>query len=123
MRELRYASSLLDHPVATQGAQVLQYLCEARKGTYQGPEEYDMSIPYFGRVRIRRPQSKVLQQPQPGPVSDYLNKQSSNGLVALETNVFTFGSFASSANFDMDVDWSSFIDDQICYDWSGNFEF
>lgn len=51
---LRRTALVLHCRVAEQSAHILDLLSAARHGAYVGPEDYTVTIPYFGRVRINR---------------------------------------------------------------------
>lgn len=66
-REMRAKSELLECIVSRQAADVLEHLYAVRHGVYNGPDEYEVVIPYFGRVCIRHPrrlQQRRHQEPQ-----------------------------------------------------------
>jgi len=52
--------------VSRQAADVLEHLYAVRHGVYGGPDEYEVVIPYFGRVCIRHPKrlQQLRQEPQ-----------------------------------------------------------
>ncbi|TQV99830.1 hypothetical protein V2A60_005260 [Cordyceps javanica] len=100
---LRQTAALMDCRVAEQAVRTLDALDAARRGAYMADDDYDVVVPYFGRIRIRKaffqreeqeqeqeqeqeheqkqeqepqPQSQPLLQPLPKPddaVSDYFN--------------------------------------------------
>ncbi|KAH6658715.1 hypothetical protein BKA67DRAFT_513461 [Truncatella angustata] len=107
--ELKHVSHTLNHPVARQSVQILSYLFSAFNGTYQGPDIYEAIVPYFGRVCIRRPQPQT--------------QNNSPNTVSLESNVFNFCSIPDITEAELDIDWTSLLDDTITFDWNGTFEF
>ncbi|KAM5354707.1 hypothetical protein ACJ41O_001354 [Fusarium nematophilum] len=111
---MRKTAEVLDCPVAEQSAEVLEYLHAAQHGAYTGPEHYEVTIPYFGRMRIRRPKA---QDQQPTQVD------MPPSLVELESNVFGFrlpGEFQTMN--ELGEDWTG-LDLDFSYDWQGVFEF
>ncbi|ETS86152.1 hypothetical protein PFICI_04177 [Pestalotiopsis fici W106-1] len=118
IKELRIAATLLDHTVAQQAAQLLEYLDSARHGAYHGPDVYDAVVPYYGKVRIRRPQilypsTNIGLDAEPGVV----------GTVAFDSNIYDFNPSLSFNAAELDRDWASLLGDDITYDWTGVFEF
>lgn len=120
--ELKHAASLMDHPVADQAATLLDYLYSACHGVYSGPDVYEAEVPYFGKVLIRRPHSQaqgILEGSHPSTsVCDGTNDWWSS--VTLNTNIFGFDDATST---ELDVDWTSMLDDRVTYNWTGTFEF
>ncbi|KAH7037031.1 uncharacterized protein B0I36DRAFT_237392 [Microdochium trichocladiopsis] len=57
-RDMRAKSRVLDCIVPRQSADLLEHLHAVRHGMYAGPDEYDVVIPYFGRVSIRHPKQQ-----------------------------------------------------------------
>lgn len=117
--ELKVAATLLDHTVARQSAQLLEYLDSARNGTYIGPDSYDAVIPYFGKVRIRRPQARnspAVDGPRAEPPDVA-------GMVTFDSDIYDFTVPTGLVGNELDTDWESFLEDHATYDWSGVFEF
>jgi len=56
---LKHVSQVMNCLVATQAAQLLQYVLQAHNGLYAGPQSYEATIPYFGKVRISRSQESA----------------------------------------------------------------
>ncbi|PQE27632.1 hypothetical protein CJF30_00007996 [Rutstroemia sp. NJR-2017a BBW] len=52
---LEQVAKVMECEVARQAAQLLQYILQAHKGVYAGPQAYEAVIPYFGKVRISQP--------------------------------------------------------------------
>ncbi|KAK9789188.1 hypothetical protein SCARD494_09387 [Seiridium cardinale] len=119
--ELKHAASLLDHTVANQAAQLLEYLYSARHGAYTGPEIYEATVPYFGKVRIRRPQPRNPATQQIVPDADCSVTWAPPSTVAFESNIFDFSPVPNPS--ELDVDWTSILNDHITYDWTGAFDF
>ncbi|KAJ1336175.1 hypothetical protein MN608_02923 [Microdochium nivale] len=61
---MRRKADLLGCVVSSQSADLLEHLHAARHGVYVGPEEYEVVIPFFGRVRIRHPRKTQHCQQQ-----------------------------------------------------------
>ncbi|KAE8446611.1 hypothetical protein EG329_011804 [Mollisiaceae sp. DMI_Dod_QoI] len=113
--------------VASQAAQILEYLTAAHHGTYSGPSQFEAVIPYFGKVKINRLQPGNLV---PGTTpTDY---QLDSPLQFPSTIDFAANSFApfswnETQDFlsgaELGVDWTSMMDDGISYDWNQHFEY
>ncbi|KAK6214527.1 hypothetical protein LQW54_004248 [Pestalotiopsis sp. IQ-011] len=117
--ELKVAPTLLDHTVARQAAQLLEYLDSARNGTYIGPDAYDAVIPYFGKVRIRRPQARnspAVDGPRAEPPDVA-------GMATFDSDIYDFTVPTGLIGNELDTDWESFLKGHATYDWSGVFEF
>lgn len=123
--ELKHASNALEHPVAEQSAGLLEYLHSACNGMYDGPETYEAVVPYFGRVLIKRPQPQSAYASGTSSLSE-LSSPSMDALagrLALESNIFEFGSFPTITTAELDMDWTAIFDDPNVYDWTGSFDF
>ncbi|KAI0123181.1 hypothetical protein BJ170DRAFT_587171 [Xylariales sp. AK1849] len=106
--DLRRTATLLDYSVAEQGAQLLGYLYEARHGTYGGPETYEATVPYFGRVSIRRPTPRL----------------SKSTTVEVSSNIFNYHQLSDpQLESELDLDWTAVFDENCTYDWNGVFDF
>ncbi|KAH8664636.1 hypothetical protein BX600DRAFT_437170 [Xylariales sp. PMI_506] len=125
VERLREVAVLLDYAVAEQGAQLLQYLCEARHGAYDGPETYDVTVPCFGRVRIRRPAALTTPgQQQVETPDDAAPSAYKPSTVELSTNIFDHSYIQNpKLDADFDIDWTQVFAEEISYDWNGIFEF
>ncbi|KAF5009516.1 hypothetical protein FDECE_4265 [Fusarium decemcellulare] len=118
--DMRKTAEVLDCPVASQSADVLEYLHAARHGTYVGPEQYEATIPYFGRMRIRKPKERA----QPGVQQQQQSLGFSPSVIELESNVFNFrmpSEFQTA--YELTEDWTVGMDFDCNYDWQGVFEF
>jgi hypothetical protein len=121
--DLKRAASSLDHPVANQAAQLLEYLHSARHGEYIGPEFYEATVPYFGKIRIRRPQRGDTSLLYAIPDEDCSGLRNPSSIVEFESNLFDFSPMEFTTTSELDVDWTSIMEDHVTYNWNGIFEF
>ncbi|KAK9235023.1 hypothetical protein V1525DRAFT_421703 [Lipomyces kononenkoae] len=127
----RQLAGTIECSVATQAATLLEYLYGAHHGTYVGPEEYAVFIPWFGKVKIgnvpRRGQTTSLSPPT--PLSDMQDRNSSSLCSTIEfgINCAIPGSLARSesglwssqfAGDELGIDWTSLGDIECDYDWT-----
>ena len=127
---LRRTASLMQCHVAGQAAEVLGLLTQAARGTYAGPDRYDVVLPYFGKITIalsrgrktadlegwdecRPQQQQQQQQPTPPPF----------GTVEFSANRFDLVPFSGSLEGELGGDWSSMVDLDIDFDWTQTFAF
>lgn len=104
---LRQTAAVLECRVAEQAVRALDVLDAARRGVYMSDDDYDVVIPYFGRIRINRDmvqpgQQQLLQKPEVA-VSDYFN-----------TIEFSTSDFL--VDFPTDTGESTAV--ELCCDWS-----
>jgi hypothetical protein len=119
--ELRYGSTLLEHAVVVQAAQLLEYLYEAHHGIYDGPETYEAIIPYFGRVHIRKPKPRAsLGEHVPGYSAD---PGVLSGVVELSSNIFSGTHGPDEMSGELDIDWAAILEPSVVYEWNGIFDF
>jgi len=126
---LRRTASLMRCDVASQAAEVLGLLTQAARGTYAGPDRYDVVLPYFGKITIALSrgrktadldgwdeccqQQQQQQQPAPPPF----------GTVEFSANPFDLVHFSGSLEGELGGDWSSMADVDIGFDWTQTFAF
>jgi hypothetical protein len=61
-KSLRFVHEAIECTVAGQGVVLLEHLSTFRHGAYAGPDNYEVVIPMFGRVKINRPKRRVLPE-------------------------------------------------------------
>ncbi|KAI1621715.1 hypothetical protein EDD37DRAFT_567093 [Exophiala viscosa] len=118
-KDLRNVSEVLNCSVASQAAKVLEWLSQAREGTWSGSRT--CIIPYFGRVKIGR-QTRGDQMPSNGTGLRASEVQQPASSVEISTNTSTsFSQFSDQEWFsdqELGMDWMSFSDMNESYDWS-----
>ncbi|VUC25549.1 unnamed protein product [Clonostachys rosea] len=84
--QLRSAAEELDCSVATQAAEVLFKLIDVSQCTYEGPDPYKITVPYFGTMEIKLPglSCKDLSNWRPDSLP------SDTGIVDFSADVFSF---------------------------------
>ncbi|WAO87008.1 Zn(2)-C6 fungal-type domain-containing protein [Fusarium falciforme] len=109
-KSMRDMTSVLDCVVAAQAAEVLENLHAARHGTFSGPENFEVTIPYFGRMRISRVEKPAPALPQ--------------NVVEFGTNVFNMHLPTNlQASCELTENWSSGWDFDYTYEWQDVFNF
>ncbi|RMJ09790.1 hypothetical protein CDV36_010572 [Fusarium kuroshium] len=109
-RSMRDMASVLDCSVATQSAEVLENLHAARYGNYFGPDKFEVTIPYFGRIRISR-----VEKPAPALAQN---------VIQFETNVFNIQLPTDlQPSCELTENWSSGWDFDYTYEWQDVFNF
>ncbi|KAI1848578.1 hypothetical protein JX265_011568 [Neoarthrinium moseri] len=121
--ELRQVSRTVECVVADQGAQVLQYLYDARHGIYSGPDIYEAIVPCFGKVRIQGPSQQLAQAQARTTMGLNYSSPHNQGTVELSSNMFNLDPSLNNTSGELDADWTSFLDDSIVYDWKTVFSF
>ncbi|KAK5038309.1 hypothetical protein LTS07_001779 [Exophiala sideris] len=118
-KDLRNVSEVLNCDVSGQAAQVLEWLSQARNGTWSGTRT--CTIPYFGRVTIGRP-TRDDEMPFNGTRLQASEMQRPAGSVEISTNTSTsFSQFSDQewlSDQELNMDWTSFSDMNENYDWS-----
>ncbi|KAM0417381.1 hypothetical protein ACHAPT_012615 [Fusarium lateritium] len=109
-RSMRAMASVLDCAVATQSAEVLENLHAARHGNYFGPENFEVTIPYFGRMRIKRVEMPPPALPQ--------------NVIEFETNVFNMQLPTDlQPSCELTENWESGWNFDYAYEWQDVFNF
>ncbi|KAI9739952.1 MAG: hypothetical protein M1818_005008 [Claussenomyces sp. TS43310] len=118
-------SSRMECNVASQAAQLLEYLSMASRGSYFGPETYEAVIPYFGKVRISRPAASRTDSASSGTAQIQTPRSFSNN-VELSTNSFvSFNENVPGESLfeaELGIDWTSVSDIDANYDWTQLFD-
>lgn len=117
-RSMRIKAALVDSSVAAQAAEVVENLHAARYGNYNGPEDHEVMIPYFGRVcfRIKPAQSRTIEHQLPAQIATS---------IGLNTSAFGFGAAWGNfggAGLEMGEDWTA-LDCAGPWDWNPVFNF
>jgi hypothetical protein len=117
----RLTADLIDCTVACQSAEVLEYLYAARHGTYDGPGVYEVTIPYFGLVQIKKPKVRAM---------DIAANQGNSG-AGFEQSIVEFNS--NLFDFRVPIEWQSVCElgeswtngtmFEDSYSWNAVFEF
>ncbi|RSL53796.1 hypothetical protein CEP54_010210 [Fusarium duplospermum] len=109
-KSMRDMASVLDCTVATQSAEVLENLHAARYGNYSGPEKFEVTIPYFGRIRISQVERRAPALPQ--------------NVIEFETNLFNMQLPTDlQLSCELTENWSSGWDFDYTYEWQDVFNF
>jgi hypothetical protein len=121
-RSLKSVSEAMECIVAGQAAQLLKILSSFRHGSYSGPENYEVVIPMFGRVRINHPKT-LRSQNEVNSLYDNGNFQQFMPKFEFSTNSFApfgmTGDIVSDA--ELGIDWTSILNVDTNYDWSQTF--
>jgi hypothetical protein len=111
----KYLAEGIECRIATQAAQLLDYLSTLHDGTYTGPEYYEAVIPLFGRLRISHPRRPPLQN-ELVSVQDrhFLPQPQFSESVEFSTN--------SLGPFDMNSTGDYLPEAELGADWTSNFD-
>ncbi|KAF5644804.1 uncharacterized protein FTJAE_2674 [Fusarium tjaetaba] len=124
---LRRTASVMQCKVASQAAEVLDLLTQAARGTYTGPEKYNVVLPYFGRVTIslsqglERTHLEGLGERQESPQQQPTNPPF--GTVEFSANPFDLSYSSESLEGELGGDWSSISDIDFSFYWTQMFTF
>jgi hypothetical protein len=122
---MKDVSKTMECTVAGQAFDLLEHLSTFRAGAYAGPDNYEVTIPMFGRVKINRPKTRILQQTA---INDFYNgnqfQQQFMPMVEFSANSFepfgVTGDMLSEA--ELGIDWTSVLNTDYNYDWSQTFD-
>ncbi|KAI7762160.1 hypothetical protein LZL87_014209 [Fusarium oxysporum] len=123
---LRRTASVMHCNVARQAAEVLGLLTQAARGTYAGPERYNVILPYFGKLTITLPQHLKITNVEGLDERQEPQQQLMNppfGTVELSANPFDIGHSAGSLEGELGGDWSYMADVDFSFDWTQTFTF
>jgi hypothetical protein len=109
----KYLTEGIECRIASQAAQLLEYLSSLYDGTYSGPEYYEAVIPLFGRVRISHPKKSPHIE---------LNTVQVQGDQFLPQSQFVEFSANSLGPFDMASTGEYLPEAELGADWTGNFD-
>lgn len=139
---LKQVSQVMDCAVARQAAQLLQYILQAHDGLYAGPASYEAIIPYFGKVRISRPQDPALSIPvanRSSSVTSFSPGTIQTPLPSLPNVAYTFSpevqfctdpfvSFTAGppttdvfSDAELNIDWTAVFDGNVDYEFDQTF--
>jgi hypothetical protein len=113
IRFQKFLAEGIECRIATQAAQLLEYLSSLHDGTYTGPEYYEAVIPLFGRVRISHPGK---------PAHIELNTVQVQDDQFLPQSQFVEFSANSLGPFDMASTGEYLPEAELGADWTGNFD-
>ncbi|ATY60292.1 Zn(2)-C6 fungal-type DNA-binding domain [Cordyceps militaris] len=99
---LRQTAAVMDCRVAEQAVRTLDVLDAARRGVYLADDDYDVVVPYFGRIRVNKAAFVPPQKPA-AAASDFFNT------VEFSTNDFL-------ADFQLDTTGEAPA--ELCGDWA-----
>ncbi|KAF5983617.1 hypothetical protein FCOIX_3143 [Fusarium coicis] len=124
---LRRTASVMQCNVASQAAEVLDLLTQAARGTYAGPDKYNVVLPYFGRVTISLSKDlKTTHLEGLGERQESPQQQPANppfGTVEFSANPFDLRYSSESLKGELGGDWSSISDIDFSFDWTQMFTF
>jgi hypothetical protein len=114
---LHNVSVAMECSIAAQAAQLLEFLAAAYRGAYAGPREYEVVVPYFGKVKIdgialmASSSADVATQTAAAPAS-----------VQVSANLFGYP-FPADDGLDAELgrDWGAMVDLDATYDWFQTF--
>ncbi|KAF4624037.1 hypothetical protein G7Y89_g14136 [Cudoniella acicularis] len=121
-RCVKWFSQEMGCTVASQSAQLLEYLSTVPDGTASNPDGYEAVIPYFGKVRINPISTTQTQTTLP------FGQQPARPSNTIEFSVNSFLPFGQNLNADylvdaeLGVDWTAILDPDLSYDWSQTFD-
>ncbi|MCJ1419195.1 hypothetical protein MMC32_005548 [Xylographa parallela] len=111
-------------PVAKQAAQILRQFGDARYGCDEYTNEtYQVIIPYFGKIRIGRPNT-ITPSPSATSVGSQLLTPEESAAEGVESGADPFVSFdnynfpiSGDSYLDVGTDWASMLDLDLHNDW------
>lgn len=119
-QSLGFIAEHMDCPVANQSSQLLNHLLSFRSGSYEGPQDYEVTIPMFGKVKIYRPQKRTLRSEVP-PLHDNRDQFEENFMPTLEFAANTWAPFGMTGDYlmgeELGIDWASICNTEEIYDW------
>jgi hypothetical protein len=128
-KNLSLVAKVLSCSVADQGAQLLDHLTQAKKGTYQGPTLYEAVVPYFGSIKINGHVQKWTQ-PSLGSTPSSVVTGGSQISPIDATEIEFSGNFSMPyihegmpdhlSELELGSDWTSLFNAELDaqYDWS-----
>jgi hypothetical protein len=124
-KSLKLVSEAMECTVAGQAQHLLEHLSTFRDGAYKGPDNYQVIIPMFGRVKINRPKNRTVQ---PGINNLYQNgnqfEQQFMPMVEFSAN--SFAPFGMTGDIlsegELGTDWTSVLNVDYNYDWNQTFD-
>jgi hypothetical protein len=125
-RNLAKVSEEMECNVACQAARLLDHISAAHHGTYEGPEIYEATIPYFGKVRISQIKKAAPSQAEAAKMGELNEQELFSNMVEFSADPFVpfsqnyMGDYLSEA--ELGIDWTTVLNADIDYDWSQSFE-
>ncbi|KAF5228675.1 hypothetical protein FANTH_14431 [Fusarium anthophilum] len=124
---LQRTANVMQCNVARRAAEVLDLLTKAARGTYAGPDRYNVVLPYFGKVTISLSQGlKTTHWEGLGERQESPQQQPPNppfGTVEFSANPFDIGYSSGILEGELGGDWSSMSDIDFSFDWTQTFTF
>jgi len=118
---LRRFDSIMECSVASQAAQLLEFLSAVYRGSYNGPENFEAVIPYFGRVRINW--RSVVGSRTESDDQFSATKNPSSKTVEFSTSTFGFPMPADPyLEAEIGLDWTTTMGTDDVYDWFQTFD-
>jgi hypothetical protein len=118
-------SNAMECRIAGQGFCLLEYLSTFRNGDYQGPDNYDVVIPMFGRVKITRP-NRGIAQSEINNFYENENQFQQQFMPTLEFSGSSFEPFGMTGDMlseaELGIDWTTVLDMDYNYDWNQTFD-
>ncbi|KAF4338483.1 hypothetical protein FBEOM_7628 [Fusarium beomiforme] len=116
---LRGADEAFSNSIAKQAAATLEVLHGASEGVLLWSGTYQVTIPYFGRLKI----CEVTEEAQ-----QHTRRHQDSGpkmiVVEMESNYFTFGvPNEQVTELELAADWMTEVNSALEYDWKGIYEF
>ncbi len=118
-------SKTMECTVAGQAFHLLEHLSTFRAGAYAGPDNYEVTIPMFGRVKINRPKTRILQRTG---INDFYdgNQFQQQFMPMVEFSANSFEPFGATGDMlseaELGIDWTSGLNVNYNYDWSQTFD-
>lgn len=114
---LRRTVIIMDCPVASQAARTLEVLTSARKGGYVSPEDFNVVIPYFGKLRINQAMATGASVGHdavtPNCIEFSMNEFVSDYPLQHDFDLELEADWADPALFDLSVNWSEIFTNTI----------
>jgi hypothetical protein len=121
IQDMRHVASLLDCAVIEQSVEIMEYIYAAHHGTYTGPDNFEATIPFFGRMQIRSPKKAAISAVDAPTCGD---SSIGHGAIEINTNAFNFRLPADfQSPYELGDDWTVDLNFDGNYDWNGIFEF
>ncbi len=112
---LRQTAAMMDCRVAEQAVRTLDVLDAAQRGVYMAEDDYEVMVPYFGKIRVNkaffRPQEQQLQQAQQ---AQQQLQQKPEDAVSDHFNTVEFNTNDFLVEFPVDMGEAA----ELCCDWA-----
>jgi hypothetical protein len=121
---LGFIAEHMECPVASQSSQLLNHLSSFRGGAYEDPEDYEVAIPMFGRVKIHRPQRRTSRS-EVHPVYENGDQLEGHFMPTLEFSANAWAPFGMTGDIltdeELGIDWASILSAEQTFDWNQTF--